>query len=312
MDFIAIDFETANTNNYSACSLGMVFVENTEIIDSRYYLIKPPSLNFNSSNIAIHGIKPEDVENAPQFPSIWAEIKDFFLSGSLIVAHNAQFDMSVLFSCLEHYSLTKPEFKYLDSYSITRSVITDSTINSLKECVDFFGLSLDRHHNALEDSMACARICTESIIRCKAHSLPELLETHPTINAKFFSELNPSLVFYKGNISSRFNKIVISEIAATTEPTDENHPFYGKNIVLTGELLSLERKDAMQALVDVGAILKSGVSTKTDFLIVGQQDKSIVGDDGLSGKEEKAYALIEKGINIKILNEDEFLQMLNS
>jgi len=45
-------------------------------------------------------------------------------------------------------------------------------------------------------------------------------------------------------------------------------------------------------------------------LVVGVQDKSLVGDDGLSTKEEKAYKLIEKGYDIKIINEKEFLKLL--
>jgi DNA polymerase-3 subunit epsilon len=63
-------------------------------------------------------------------------------------------------------------------------------------------------------------------------------------------------------------------------------------------------------VVDLGGIVKSGVSGKTDYLVVGIQDKSLVGDDGLSTKEVKAYELIEKGKKIKIINESEFISLL--
>src|SRR5690606_31191463 len=116
---------------------------------------------------------------------------------------------------------------------------------------------------------------------------------------------------FRKNTWSSFNRVSISEITPTSNKYDETHVFYGKNIVFTGELKSLERKDAMQKVVDLGGILKSSVSRKTDYLIVGEQDKSIVGDDGLSSKEEKAYELIEKGFNIKILNEEEFLKIIS-
>lgn len=39
--------------------------------------------------------------------------------------------------------------------------------------------------------------------------------------------------------------------------------------MFTGELQTLERKEAMQKVVDLGGILKSGVSSKTDYLVVG-------------------------------------------
>lgn len=66
----------------------------------------------------------------------------------------------------------------------------------------------------------------------------------------------------------------------------------------------------MQAVVDRGAILRSSVSKRTDFLIQGKQDLSLVGSDGMSSKERKAYALIKDGAKLKILNEDDFLEML--
>ena len=68
----------------------------------------------------------------------------------------------------------------------------------------------------------------------------------------------------------------------------------------------------MQKAIDVGAIIRTSVSTKTDFLVVGQQDSELVGVDGKSSKEEKAQELISSGKGkIQILNEAEFLSMLN-
>ena len=40
-DFAAIDFETANSERSSVCSVGVVIVRDGEIVDSFYSLIKP-------------------------------------------------------------------------------------------------------------------------------------------------------------------------------------------------------------------------------------------------------------------------------
>ena len=40
-DFAAIDFETANQQRTSVCSVGIVIVRAVEIADSYYSLIKP-------------------------------------------------------------------------------------------------------------------------------------------------------------------------------------------------------------------------------------------------------------------------------
>ena len=50
MNFVAIDFETANEKRASACSLGLVVVKNSQIVDKRYYLIKPKELRFAPMN----------------------------------------------------------------------------------------------------------------------------------------------------------------------------------------------------------------------------------------------------------------------
>ena len=43
--FAALDFETANQYRSSVCSIGLVFVENNEIVDTYYQLIKPAPLS---------------------------------------------------------------------------------------------------------------------------------------------------------------------------------------------------------------------------------------------------------------------------
>ena len=71
MDFIAIDFETANRYKNSVCSLGMVYVKNNIITKKKYFLIKPPKFYFDPFNIKIHGIKPDDVKDKDSFPIVW-------------------------------------------------------------------------------------------------------------------------------------------------------------------------------------------------------------------------------------------------
>lgn len=105
--------------------------------------------------------------------------------------------------------------------------------------------------------------------------------------------------------------ISFSSITPNEKTIDETHPFYEKNIVLTGDLETLTRASAMQKIADVGGIVKSNVSSKTDFLVVGKQDLSVVDSSGMSSKEKKAHDLIKNGKSIQLLNEKEFLELLN-
>lgn len=96
----------------------------------------------------------------------------------------------------------------------------------------------------------------------------------------------------------------------TNENADPENPLFGKSVVFTGDL-KMPREDAAAAAAQFGAVIKSAVSGKTDYLIVGEQDPGLVGASGKSGKEEKAEALNNSNkASIQILNEDAFLALL--
>lgn len=317
MDFIAIDFEIANSHFSSACSLGMVFVENNRIVEEKYFLIQPPNLEVDKEFTKVHGLTVEDLKDAPLFDAVWEEVQGYF-TASLIVAHNAQFDLSVLKNCLDYYSLEMPTFEYVCSIPIsTRACRGEGVGNSLKARIEHFGITLDQHHHALADARACAELVLKCITLKKRKSIRSYCSTFSTIPVREFSELKPQTSFYKKqsnfkrNVKKEFKpKVAISDIIPAQSEFDMTHPLFEKNLVFTGDLSTVDRAVAMQRAVDKGAIIKSGVSGKTDYLVVGKQDATIVGADGISSKERKAHELMKKDGKIKIVQEDEFLRLL--
>jgi DNA polymerase III subunit epsilon len=158
VDFIAIDFEIANNKMSSACSLGMAFVNDQKIVHEKYFLIQPPSMEFDPKMVEIHGITPADVQNAQTFPEVWEEIQHYFQDHT-IIAHNAHFDMSVLHACLTHYSIDLPEFEYICSIPISTRICKGKGIgNSLSDRLSYFNIELQNHHNAIYDAIACAEL----------------------------------------------------------------------------------------------------------------------------------------------------------
>ena len=95
------------------------------------------------------------------------------------------------------------------------------------------------------------------------------------------------------------------DIIPATDLFDPAHPLFDKTCVLTGELLKLSDREAMQRIADCGGKNADNVTKKTDFLIVGGGSPS----EKKSGKVRKAEEYIEKGIPIRIISEEEFLQM---
>ena len=152
-DFIAIDFETANQHLNSACAIGISIVEDLKIVDRFSSYIRPVEMEFDERNISIHGITPEMVKSAPTFIELWEKIKGVFSPHVPVVAHNARFDLSVL-------KLSAPQdipnLLYVDSIDIVKPLVSGS--KSLSSCVNALNLSLNHHHDAGDDSEACAEI----------------------------------------------------------------------------------------------------------------------------------------------------------
>lgn len=174
LDFTAIDFETANSSNASACSVGLVKVRDGEVVDRAYWLIKPPFGHdvFLDWNIRIHSIRPEHVTDA----ATWAEqLPDLvaFADGDPLVAHNAGFDMGVIKGACAATGLDVPEFEYLCSLQVARKTYHLDSYR-LPMAAMAAGFEDFEHHNALADSEACAAIIVHAAKRHGAASVAEL------------------------------------------------------------------------------------------------------------------------------------------
>ncbi|SMC64370.1 exonuclease domain-containing protein [Sporomusa malonica] len=156
MNFVAIDFETANRDPASACSLGLIVVKDGVITEQKQWLIQPPNLSFDYRHIKIHGITPELVKDAPTFDLIWEDIKSC-IDNQVIVAHNAPFDVNVLHNAAAAYSLKLPSFKSLCTVELSRRAWPELKNHQLSTVAGSLGLDLD-HHNSKSDALVCANI----------------------------------------------------------------------------------------------------------------------------------------------------------
>ena len=311
-DFIAIDFETANSKMSSACSIGIAAVENGKVVETYYSLLNPYNQSFNSRNVAIHGITRGMVEDSPTLDELVPKLSQYFDEHIPVVAHNAHFDMSVLKASS---SVELPNFIYVDSIGIASNMISGG--KSLEYCANALSIEMNNHHNAADDATVCAEIVLKGLCSKNCATLWEYIAKTPLLTVHYFNDLKAQRYISSHNPAkaanyAKWEKDSKVEIKPTVGVINENGALYGKNIVFTGDL-SIDRNEAKQIAVNAGAIIKSGVSRKVDYLVVGVQDKAIVGEDGLSSKEEKAYELNEAGAaNIVFLNEEQFLELAKS
>jgi DNA polymerase-3 subunit epsilon len=315
-DFIAIDFETANYCRDSACQIGITTVKDGKIMDVKSWLINPDTF-FDYYNIRLHGITQEMVKDQPTFDQLWSTIAPYFgdkEEGShIIFAHNASFDIGVLIQMLIRYHIAIPEFVFGCSVAVSRRTWSGEASYNLDSMCRKLGIS-PGNHDAGEDSRACAEIVLKAAQEKEVDFSKEWLDGNDLIEIEnkfkiLFGEINKG--WYYPCICQRLSKSQrLKKIIGDSAKNDPDCIFYEKHVVFTGTLSSMKRSDAQQIIADIGGINQNGVNKETDYLIVGQQDYRIVGEDGMSSKQEKAIKMINKGSALEILSEDDFLHSI--
>jgi len=155
--FASIDFETANNNLASVCSVGIVFVQDGIIKENFYSLIKPVPNYYSYWNTKVHGLSAADTNNAPEFPEVWAKIASK-LEGYTLVAHNSSFDEGCLKAVHDWYDLAYPKYEFRCTCRASRKAFPHLVNHQLHTVSGHCGFELLQHHNALADAEACAAI----------------------------------------------------------------------------------------------------------------------------------------------------------
>ena len=157
-DFAAIDFETANEQPSSVCSVGIVIVRDGCVADSYYSLIHPEPEDYQWFCRQVPGLGPEDTDDAPVFPKVWENIAPL-IEGLPLVAHNSRFDEGCLKAVFRVYQMDYPDYEFHDTLAASRRHFGRRLPNhQLQTVAAACGYDLVNHHHALADAEACAAI----------------------------------------------------------------------------------------------------------------------------------------------------------
>jgi len=277
MKFAAIDFETANYRSDSPCQVAVVVVENCQRVVERSWLIRPKNLYFSERCIAVHGIRPRDVMDEPEWDQVWEELSPI-IEGLTLVAHNAMFDMAVLSSTLTAYDLVCPSIDFQCTRLIARRCWPGRTGYGLKPTAESLGISF-RHHDALEDSRACAEIALAAARISSAETL-DGLESQLSIQRgriEYGNRVGPRCIRRGKDKSTSFG--TRKGKSARSSPTlhaktildacNGIRPLENKHVFLTGSLLGLAQEEAVAFLTELGGSVESQLTQATDFWILG-------------------------------------------
>lgn len=155
LSFVALDFETADYQRDSACSVALVRVEDGRIVDRVVQLLRPPRRTFLFTSL--HGIAWHHVKDQPSFAEAWPRLRPLLRGVPYLAAHNAPFDRSVLRTCCEDASLAPPDLPYLCTMRLSRARFAHLGSARLNVVCQHLRIPL-QHHQAGSDAEACARI----------------------------------------------------------------------------------------------------------------------------------------------------------
>ena len=171
MNFVAIDFETANYARSSICAVGIAIVDNGKLQKTIHHLVKPFPNYYQFT--WLHGIDAKMTNNQPDFEGVWSKIQPL-LEDKYVIAHNAGFDFGVMKKTLEFYDIAYPRLEYYCSVVISRKVFPQLSNHKLDTVCNHLKIKLN-HHEAESDATGAANIILKAAKLHQKNTFKELV-----------------------------------------------------------------------------------------------------------------------------------------
>jgi len=281
MEFVALDFETANADISSICQIGLVHFKDGTLQEEWKTYVDPEDF-FDEINISIHGIDETTVKGAPNLRDISSRISSY-LDNRIAVCHT-HFDRVALHKACEKYSLRMPTCTWLDSARVTRRTWDQCAYKGygLGNVCAILGYQFVQH-DALEDAKAAAHVLLAAIEKTGIDLQGWLKRVKQPID--------PST----------------SNIAREGNPDGF---LYGEVLVFTGTL-EVTRCEAADMVANTGCAVATGVTKNTTIVVVGDVDaRKLAPGQVKYAKHRKAENLIAQGYPIKIYRESDFKALI--
>ena len=173
--FVVFDIETTGFSavNDRIIEIGAVKVENGVITEKFSEFVNPERpIPFEIEKLT--SINDRMVEDTPNISVILPRFMDF-CKGSVLVAHNADFDTGFIRHNCEVLGLPY-DYTYVDTLGIARSFLEGLKNYKLDTVVEAMGCTLANHHRAVDDAGATADVFVRFLERFKKKNIRDLDE----------------------------------------------------------------------------------------------------------------------------------------
>ena len=155
--YVVFDIETTGFSPLvnKIIEIGAVKVEKGNITERFSTFVNPEvPIPFHIENLT--GIKDDMVITAPVIAEVMPEFLAF-CDGAVMVAHNADFDMSFIMENAKRQGISR-KFTFVDTLGIARVLLTHQAKHTLDAVAKTLSISLENHHRAVDDAACTAEI----------------------------------------------------------------------------------------------------------------------------------------------------------
>ncbi|WP_422486803.1 PolC-type DNA polymerase III [Gudongella sp. DL1XJH-153] len=172
-DFVVFDLETTGLSpkNDRITEIGAVKIQNGEIVDSFSQLINP-QMPIPELITKLTGITDDMVSDKPLIESVLPQFHDF-IEGSVLVAHNASFDMGFIREAFESIDIHLQN-PVMDTLELSRAMFPAMKSHKLNLVAKQLKVELKNHHRAVDDAVATANILLRILELLTDRNLEEL------------------------------------------------------------------------------------------------------------------------------------------
>lgn len=169
-EFVAIDFEMANSSRASICQIGLSLVCDGEVVSTAcepVALHPDDRLGFAPRNIMVHGLTPDYVIGAQGWPQILDRLISFTDGGQIpLLGHNADVERSAIEQASALWGVEYPQWDYHCTMRAARAVLPGAGYAGKYGLEDLLhhaqiDTSSFRHHDAGEDAGVTAALALQ-------------------------------------------------------------------------------------------------------------------------------------------------------
>lgn len=278
-NYIVLDLETTGLSKQDdrIVEIGLIEISGDQIVNEFHTLVNPEK-HISDGASAVNGIYDSDVEGAPTYCEIFSELEGFIV-GKTVLGYNVNFDLSFIQRLFDEFGVSG-EIVYFDVLSYARRMIKGLPNYKLSTVAEYISVPVMPEHRAIEDAKATYYIFKHCLAEFKRQEKEAADARREERERK---KLERKAIYGKS-------------------------PLFDVSFVFTGEF-ALSRSDMERTAESAGGLVRTKVTSNTDYLVVG--DISKLPDWAIERKFGKAEELRSAGKKVKNISESEFLEMIS-